>query len=175
MSFPNYFLVLIAIVFIFVATIIVYFQVFKRHINKALSDTESKRTSMAPPNKVVIVMTIIVLLIGLFISYNAGYVNAYKEYDEDAWVMSASDIQTFYAEVIEVGENSLLVEGIPLNDETYQGEFQYDVWEEVRIYRQDAAIRLSDLSEGDLVSITLLTDKTGFTDIFKIEQLEDKE
>ncbi|WP_417899822.1 hypothetical protein ABN702_05935 [Bacillus haimaensis] len=175
MVFPIYFLALFAIVIILVATVIIYFQVYKRHINKVLGATGGKRTSMIPPYRVAIVMTIIVLLIGLFISYFAGYVNAYKDYEEDAWVMSHTDIQTFYAEVKEVGEKSILVDGISLNDENYRGEFQYDIWGEVSIYRQDAVIRLSDLSEGDLISITLVTDKTGFTEIFKIQLLADKE
>jgi len=174
LGFPIYFLVLFAILFILVATVIVYFQVYKRHINKALGAPGGKRTSMVPPDKVAIVMTIIVLIIGILISYYAGYVNAYKDYEEDAWVMSHSDIQTFYAEVKEVGDNSILVEGISLNDVNYRGEFQYAVWEEVSIYRQDAVIQLSDLSEGDLVSITLLTDRTGITNIFKIQLLVDK-
>lgn len=174
MVFPIYFLALFAILIILVATVIVYFQVYKRHINKALGATEGKRTSMVPPYRVAIVMTIIVLLIGIFISYFVGYVKAYKDYEEDAWVMSHSDIQTFYAEVKEVGEKTLLVDGISLNEENYQGEFQYDVWGEVSIYRQDAVIQLSDLSEGDLISITLLTDRTGITNIFKIQLLADK-
>lgn len=174
MVFPIYFLALFAILIILVATVIVYFQVYKRHINRALEATDGKRTSMVPPYRVAIVMTIVVLLIGILISYFAGYANAYKDYEEDAWVMSHSDIQTFYAEVKEIGENSLLVEGISLNDENYRGEFQYDVWGEVSIYRQDTLIQLSDLSEGNLVSITLVTDRTGITDIFKIQLLSDK-
>lgn len=82
-------------------------------------------------------MTIIVLLISILISYYAGYANAYKHYDEDVWVMSASDIQTFYAEVRKVDEHSILVEGISLNDEDYRGQFQYDLWEGLNIYRQE--------------------------------------
>jgi heme/copper-type cytochrome/quinol oxidase subunit 2 len=174
MVFPIYLLALIAVLIILVATVIVYFQAYKRHINKALGATEGKRTPMVPPNRVAIVMTIIVLLISILISYFAGYVNAYKDYEKEAWVMSHSDIQTFYAEVKEVGDKSILVEGISLNDENYRGEFQYDVWGEVSIYRQDAVIQLSDLSEGDLISITLVTDRTGITNIFKIQLLADK-
>ena len=52
-------------------------------------------------------------------------------------------------------------------------EFQYDLWEGLNIYRQETVIPLSDLSEGDLVSITLLTDRTGITNIFKIQLLAD--
>ncbi|KAB8138007.1 hypothetical protein F9U64_06680 [Gracilibacillus oryzae] len=177
MGFPIYIFALFAILIILVATVIVYFQVYKRHVNKALETADGKRTSMAPPYRVAIVMSIIVLLIGILISYFAGYANAYKEHqeEEDAWVMSHSDIQTFYAEVKEVGEKSLSVDGISLTDENYRGEFHYDVWGEVTIYRQDAVIPLTDLSEGDLVSITLLTDRTGHTNIFKIQLLVDEE
>ncbi|MFC4402520.1 hypothetical protein [Gracilibacillus xinjiangensis] len=175
MGFPIYIYALFAILLILVAAVIVYFQVYKRHINKALEATGGKRTSMVPPHRVAIVMTIIVLLIGILISYYAGYINAYKDYEEDAWVMQHSDIQTYYAEVKEIGERSIVVGGISLNDENYQGEFQYDVWGEVTIYRQDTVIQLSDLSEGDLVSITLLTDRAGITSIFKIQLLADKE
>ncbi|WP_213974029.1 hypothetical protein [Tepidanaerobacter acetatoxydans] len=173
MGIPIYFLALFAILIILVAAVVVYFQVCKRHINKALEATESKRTSMVPPYKAAIVMTIIVLLIGILISYYAGYATAYKHYDEDVWVISASDIQTFYAEVKKVDEHSILVEGISLNDEDYRGEFRYDLWEGLNISRQETVIPLSDLSEGDLVSITLLTDRTGITNIFKIQLLTD--
>lgn len=175
MGIPIYFLALFAILIILVTTVVVYFQVYKRHINKALKATEGKCTPMVPPYKAAIVMTFIVLLIGILISYYAGYATAYKHYDGDAWVMSASDIQTFYAEVKKVEEHSILVEGISLNDEDYRGEFQYDVWNgEVSIYRQETVIRLSDLSEGNLVSITLVTDRTGITNIFKIQLLADE-
>lgn len=174
MGIPIYFLALFAILIILVAAVVIYFQVYKRHINKALEATEGKRTSMVPPYKAAIVMTIIVLLIGILISYYAGYATAYKHYDEDVWVMSASDIQTFYAEVKKVDEHSILVEGISLNDEDYQGEFQYDdLWEGLSVYSKDTALKLSNLSEGDLVSITLLTDRTGITNIFKIQLLDD--
>lgn len=174
MGFPIFIIALFAILLILVATVFVYFQVYKRHINKALVTTEGKRPSMIPPNKVAIVMTITVLLICIMISYFAGYVNAYKDYEEEAWSMSHSDIQTFYAEIKEVGEKSLIVEGISLNDEKYRGEFQYDIWGEVSLYRQNDLIQLSDLSEGDLVSITILTDRAGITNIFKIQLLPEK-
>lgn len=72
---------------------------------------------MTPPYIVAIVMTAIVLIIGIFVSYYVGYFNAYKNHEADLWEMSASDIQTYYANVKEVGEHYLLVEGIDINDE----------------------------------------------------------
>ncbi|HMM06907.1 MAG TPA: hypothetical protein PKD52_09595 [Clostridiales bacterium] len=87
---------------------------------------------------------------------------------------SAFDIQTFYAEVKDVGDNTILVEGISLNDESYRGEFRYDVWEATKLEWRNSPISLSDLDEGDLVSITLITDRGGITDIFKIQLLDDE-
>jgi hypothetical protein len=174
MGIPTFFIALFAVLILFAATVAVYLQVYKRHINKALEATEGKRTIMVPPYKAAIVLTIIVLLIGILVSYFAGYYYAYKQYEEDIWVMSDSDIQAFYAEVKKVDEHSLSVKGISLNDENYQGEFQFnDLWEGLSIYRKDTLIKLSDLSEGDLVSIILLTDRMGHTNIFKIQLLTD--
>ncbi|MFP3588971.1 hypothetical protein SCB29_36050, partial [Paraburkholderia sp. SIMBA_055] len=64
------------------------------------------------------------------------------------------------------------VEGIELNKEEFQGTLNYDFFEEqITIYQNDDVIGLPELSNGDLVSITLLTDRSGSTDIFKIELL----
>ena len=99
MGIPTFFIALFAVLILFAATVAVYLQVYKRHINKALEATEGKRTIMVPPYKAAIVLTIIVLLIGILVSYFAGYYYAYKQYEEDIWVLSDSDIQAFYAEV----------------------------------------------------------------------------
>jgi len=87
---------------------------------------------------------------------------------------STFDIQSFYAEVKEVGDNTILVKGISLNDESYRGEFRYNVWEATRLEWRNTPISLSDLDEGDLVSITLVTDLGGITYIFKIQLLDDE-
>ena len=99
MGIPAFFIALFAVLILLAATVAVYFQVYKRHINRALEATEGKRTIMVSPYKAAIVLTIIVLFIGIVISYFAGYYYAYKQYEEDIWVMSDSDIQAFYAEV----------------------------------------------------------------------------
>lgn len=171
MIIPMYIVMFILVFIVLIVTIAVYFQVYKRHINKALETSTGTHSSMAPPYKVAIVMTAISLVICILISYFMGYAKAYRDYEKEIWALSTSDIQTFYAEVKEVGEHSLLVEGISLNDTKYQGEFRYEVWGEVPIVRQDTPISLSDLVDGDLVSVTLLTDRTGITQIFKIQLL----
>ena len=174
MFFPNYILVLLAVVIIFVVTIIVYFQIYKRHINKALDINNEQRSTMTPPYKITIIMSVFVLIIGILISYFAGYMNAYKDYEKNLWVMSPSDVQTFYAEMKEVSGDTISVEGISLNSEDYQGLLNYDfIEEQITIYQKDHVISVSDLSKDDLISITLLTDRSGSTSIFKIELLEE--
>jgi hypothetical protein len=171
MGIPLYFIFILLVAVILLATVAVYFQVYKQHINKALETTQGKRASMVPPYKVALVLTIISLLISILISYFAGYAKAYKAYEDELWVLSPSDVQAFYAEVKEIGEHRIVVEGLALNAENYRGEFQYDVWGEVGIYNKNSAIQLADLSAGDLVSVTLVTDRTGNSNVFKIELL----
>lgn len=74
----------------------------------------------------------------------------------------------------EVSGNALIVEGISLNDENYRGEFKYDVVKGTKLEWHNTPISLSDLDEGDLISITLVTDRGGVTDVFKIQLLDDE-
>ena len=74
----------------------------------------------------------------------------------------------------EVSGNALIVEGISLNDENYRGEFKYDVVKGTKLEWHITPISLSDLDEGDLISITLVTDRGGVTDVFKIQLLDDE-
>ena len=173
MGFPIFFLIVIAVAALLIATVAVYFQVYKRNINKALEANASTHVPMSPLYKVAIVLTIVVLIVGILISYFAGYKAGYDSYEERVKT-SVFDIQTFYAEVKEVGDNTILVEGISLNDESYRGEFRYDVWEETKLERHNTPISLFDLDEGDLVSITLITGGGGITDIFKIRLLDNE-
>lgn len=172
MGIPSYFFILFGLIIFFVTVVIIYFQVYKRHINRVLMTGKEEHTSMIPPYKVAIITTAIVLVVCIVISYFVGYVKAYRDYEDDIQALSASDIQVFYAEVKKVDEHLLVVDGIELNDEKYQGEFRYEVWGEISLVQNDMPISLSDLSEGDLVAVVLLTDKTGITDVFKIQLLE---
>ncbi len=174
MGFPIYFLIVLAVAALLVAAVAVYFQLYKRSINKALEKNPGTHVPMTPPHKVAMMLTIAVLIVGIFISYFAGYKTAYDKYEEDLSQTSTFDIQTYYAEVKDVGDNTILVEGISLNDESYRGEFRYDVWESTKLEWRNTSIILSDLDEGDLVSITLITDRSGITDLFKIQLLNNE-
>ena len=174
MGFPIYFFIVLAVAALLIATVAVYFQVYKRSINRALEINPGTHVPMTPPYKVAILLTIAVLIVGILISYFAGYKAAYDKYEEELSQTSAFDIQTFYAEVKDVGDDTILVEGISLNDESFRGEFRYDVWEATKLEWRNTPISLSDLDNGDLVSITLITDRGGITDLFKIRLLDDE-
>ena len=172
MGFPIFFLIVLAVAALLIATVAVYLIVYKRNINKALETNANTHNRMTPPYKVAIVLTNAVLIVGLLISYFVGYKVAYDKYEESLSQTLTFDIQTFYAEVKEVSDNTVLVEGISLNDENYQGEFKYDITEGTKLEWGNTSISLSDLDEGDLISIILLTDSSGITDIFKIQLLD---
>ena len=174
MHFPIFIYIILGVVALMVATVAVYIQIYKRNINKALDTNANTHTSMAPPYKVALVLTIALLFVGLLISYFVGYYAAYNKLESEMGQMSASDIQNYYAEVKEVGDHAISVEGLSINDESYRGEFMYDIWGETTLTWHNAPISLSDLDAGDLVSITLVTDRFGETGIFKIQLLDDE-
>ena len=174
MKIPIFFLILIAVAALLVVTIAVYFQVYKRNINKALKADANTGTPMTPPYKFAIILTIIVMLIGIATSYFVGFKVAYDRYEEAISQTSKFDIQTYYAQVIKVSESQIEVEGIELNDQRFRGTFTYNIYTETKLEWHDSSIDLSDLNEGDLIAVTLITDIGGITDIYKIQLLDDE-
>lgn len=168
--FPAFLVITIFVIIVPVVIIAVYLQVYKRHINKALNNNEH-RTQMASPHKVIIVSTIVVLFVGIIVSLFVGYKTAQDYYERSIDEFSAIDLETYYAEVKEVSENTLTVKGLSINEEKYQGEFQYEIWGEVSVVKDGNLIALSDLEQGDIVSIILVAGEghiKGITDVFKI-------
>ncbi len=181
MEFPSFLLPAFFIIILFVAAfpaviIAIYLQIYKHYINKALK-TGKIHSTMAPPYKVVIILTIGVLFIGIIASLFAGYKVGYNRFEESIDHFSASDLETYYAEVKAVGENTITVEGLALNEEKFRGEFSYEIWGEVSIVWKNELIALSDLKEGNLISVILITGEgrvAGITDIYKITLLDNK-
>ena len=175
--FPAFLIITIFVIIIPIAIIAVYLQIYKRHINHALNNGEH-RTQMASPHKVIIISTIVVLFIGVFASLFVGYKTAQNYYEASIDEFSATDLETYYAEVKEVNDGTLTVKGLSINEEKYQGEFQYEIWGEVTIVQGSEIITLSDLEQGDIVSIILITGEghvKGITDAFKITLIKEAE
>ncbi len=168
MGFPIFIIAGLFFVVLLIIALVVYFQIYKSHINKALN-AKTKFSAMTPPYKVVVTLTMIALMIGIFISYLAGYKVA-----NDRFVTASMtfDVHSFYAQVKEIDENTITVDGISLNDAKYRGEFKYELYEDVGILWNDEPISLSDIKSGDFVCITLVTGGGNITDIFKIQLLK---
>lgn len=166
--FPAFFVIVVFVVAMPAVITMIYLQVYRHYVNRVFNSNKAHST-MVPPYKIVIILTVAVLFLGVLSSLFVGYKIGNAEYEKNMEELSAFDFQTFYAEVSEVGEHTITFNGISLNEERYRGEFQYEVWGETSIAHKDQPIALSDLGPGDLISVILSTDKNAVTDLFKIQ------
>jgi len=166
--FPAFFIIIVFVVAFPAIITMVYLQVYKRYVNRVFN-SDKVHPTMVPPYKIVITLTIAVLFVGILVSLFVGYKVGYERFEEGIEEFSALDVQTFYAEVTEIGEQTITFKGISLNEEKYRGDFQYEVWGETSIVYQNTLISLSDLQQGDLISVILTTDKNASTELFKIQ------
>lgn len=167
MVFPIFILAGLLFVILLAIALVVYFQVYKSRINKALN-AQTKPAAMAPPYKVVAALTTAALVIGIFVSYLAGYKAANDRYVTASMTF---DVHSFYAEVTQVDDGSITVDGLDLNDKAYRGEFTYEVYDGVGVTWRDAPIRITDIEPGDMVCVTLVTGGGDVTGLFKIQLL----
>lgn len=124
----------------------------------------------------IIFGTLLIIVI-LIIAYFIGYKSAYDKI-ENANQNIIDNQQTFYAEIQEINDNNLLVEGLSVNDINYRGEFTFSVVEETKLEWRGTEIDLSDLSVGNNISITfdsaiLESDPAQISNIIKIQLLDD--
>lgn len=171
MGFPAFMIIILFIIVLLFAVLAVYLYIYKRKINRVLVTGESG-IKMPAPYKVAAILTTILLVIGIMVSYFVGYKVAYDRLENSMGQLSPMDIYTFYAEVQEITPNTISVEGLSQNEEQYRGIIQYDVWAETSVVRGNEVIKLSDLEQGDVVAITLVTGAGDITDIFKIQLLQ---
>ena len=165
MRVPAYLLFFLGMLILLVMVCIIYYRIYKRTINRALTDTSKKHKAMPAPFSIVAILTIIFLLFNIFLSYIIGFGMAYRTFDSDDGQI---DVHAFYAEVQEIGDNTITVKGIQLNEKEYREVLTYQLYDGIEIEWNGQLISLGDLNEGDMVSIILLTDLGGIEDIFKI-------
>lgn len=168
MPFPTYFLFLFIVLVLFVAGCFIYFRIYKRKINEALVNGTKSGKTLPAPHSIAVILLVMFLLFTVFISFIAGFGVAYraaeKQKDE-----GQIDVHAYYAEVKEINNNTITVSGMQINDEKYQGEFTYQLYDGLIIECHEQPIAISDISEGDCVEIILLTAINGYEDIFKIQ------
>ena len=154
---------------------LVYCFIYKRHINRALVNAQTCRY-MPAPFHVALAAAIMFLLLtvgaGLAIIFRMDY--AVLDSQDD----NPTDINTICAEIseIEIGataaENSMTVEALEYNYESYHAELTFHLYEGLEIVKNGRKITADELKAGDVVAITLLTDLSGVEDIIKVEVLD---
>lgn len=122
---------------------------------------------MKKENIKTIILGIFIIAVILFSNY-LGYIRAInnnnlvnrKYFQEiDNTDMLGNEIEysiTFYATITEEKNNSFIVKGLEVNDISYRGNFSFSIQSETRITWHNEEIDMSELEEGDNISITFL-------------------
>lgn len=180
MGFPAFFLMVLALVIFLIVIVAVYFQIYKRSINKALVEKDAPPAPMASPYKVAIILTVVLLFVAGMISYFIGYKAAYDDFEYGS-EQSRLVHETFYAEVKEVDGQHVLVQGLEINDRDYRGEYILEIYAETELTWHDTEISISDLEVGHIVSVEIYsvdgvidTSTDILVDIAKIQILSDE-
>ena len=87
--------------------------------------------------------------------------------------------QTFFATITEVYDNSLLVQGLEINDINHRWRYSVSVGENTKITWRYEPMAFSELQPGQTISITYVgggqeTDPVGLTDVTWIQLLDDE-
>lgn len=123
---------------------------------------------------------ILFLLIGgviiASIFFYIGYKAAYSRYKN---VETALNIQTFYATISDIAEDTVTVTGMDVNDINFRGEFIFSIEKETKIIWRYTDIAFSDLDTGDKIAITFAgeimeTYPMQITQIEHIQLLDDE-
>ena len=173
--FPVYILVIMVLAFVLAFLCLAYCFIYKRHINRALVNAQTRRHMPAPFHVTLAAAMVFLLLIviaGLAIIFRMDY--AVLDSQDD----NPTDINTICAEIskIETGataaENSMTVEALEYNYESYHAELTFHLYEGLDIVKNGRKISATELKAGDVIAITLLTDLGGVEDLIKIELLD---
>lgn len=68
MGLPSYILMFFILAVLLTVVVAVYFLIYRRNINKALSAKDTQLKQMAPPHKVAIVLSVVFLMINVFVA-----------------------------------------------------------------------------------------------------------
>lgn len=86
--------------------------------------------------------------------------------------------KTFYAEIEEISENTILVKGLDVNSINFRSEFSLNIFQKPLFIWNNTVIELSDLKVGNRISVTFSgdieeTSPAGINQVLRIELLED--
>lgn len=86
---------------------------------------------------------------------------------------------TFYAVIEEIRENSILVQGLEINDINGRGAFELTVGDKTELIWRGVPITVKDLREGNTISVTytgevLEISPAQIRDVLRIQLLDDE-
>lgn len=179
MGIPVFFLMILVLAGLLIISVVVYLQIYKRNINKALVDKEAKATHMTSPHRFAIILLVLFLIISVGISYFVGYKTAYDDF-ENGMETSRLVHDVFYAEIISIDGQLITVDGLDINDCSYRDQYTLEIYPETQLVWHKTEVNISDLKPGHLVSIVLYsvegeinTDVNPITDVARIQILSD--
>ena len=187
MAFPYFFAMILGAIIVVAAIVAIYFQLYKRNVNRAIKAGNETAHTMAPPFHVLIITAILVLILTTIISYFVGYKTAYDRMENAVPPQYAAEEsieqQTFYAEIISItgtleNGNLVTVEGLSVNEINYRGEFSFSVFGETSLEWHNTSLEFSELEIGDTISITFSgevqeTSPATISQVLKIQLLDD--
>lgn len=130
--------------------------------------------------EIKIILIILLIIIALVIGYFVGYKRAYDKIEKASQSINyTNEQQTFYAEIKQINDNNILVEGLSVNDINYRGEFTFSIVGETKLEWRGTEISLSELDVGDNISITFAGEildsyPAQIKDVIKIQLLDDE-
>ena len=179
MGVPIFFLLLLIAVIVLIVAVFIYFQLYKRNINKVLEEGMSKHNQMVPPHKAAsVAVTLVLMMLTGVICYFIGYKNAYDDF-EYGLSQSTAIPYTFYAEITDIRERTIQVTGLSVNDINFRGDFVFPVYEETELEWRYTEIEFAELNIGDTIAITFdgeikETYPAQLEGVFKIQLLDDE-
>ena len=132
------------------------------------------------------IFILIGLIITICISFVVGLFVGQKNAPKNDLAISKIYGQTFYAKIESIkqyndGSFHLNVKGLEINDINYRGDFTFKVTDSIDMTWQGQKISISDLKEGDIISITF-TDEiitsispTPLQEVVRVQLLMDKD
>ena len=131
------------------------------------------------------IFILIGLIITICISFVVGLFVGQKNAPKNDLAISKIYGQTFYANIESIkqyndGSFHLNVKGLEVNDKNYRGDFTFKVTDSIDMTWQGQKIGISDLKEGDIISITFADEiitsisPTPLQEVVRVQLLRDK-
>lgn len=125
------------------------------------------------------IMVVIFAVVVAVTSFLMGFIVGKSEQKSSNMSSALTGSQTFYATIKENNNGSFLVEGLPVNDINFRGEFRFAVSDDTKLEWRYEDISVNELSIGNNISITFTggiqeTYPTVILDVTKIQLLNDE-